>query len=89
MGEAVESLVAHPGWAHVTRLVEAEVAEIDRTLDGRDEPLEQAQYALKHGRRGGLRGAMEAAEAILDLYRTALDEQRRKHESGAESPQEA
>lgn len=85
MGDAVASLVEHPGWAHVIRLLDAEVAEIDRTLDGSQEPLSQAQYALKHGRRGGLRGAREAAEAILERYHVALAEQRAKHEGDAES----
>lgn len=83
-GEAVEGLIGHPGWAHVNAIVDAEIAEIDRALDGRDEPLSQAHYALKHGRRGGLRGARDAAEAILDRYRTALAEQQRRYEGDAE-----
>lgn len=85
MGEAVESLVTHPGWAHVQRLVEAEIAEIDRALDAGDEPLTQAQYAIRHGRRGGLLASRDAAETILARYRAALEHQRAKHENPAES----
>lgn len=88
IGEAVESLAGHPGWIHVQRLVDAEIAEIDRKLDGREEPLSQAEYALAHGRRGGLRGARDAAEAILDGYQRALAEQQRRHEGDAESSPE-
>jgi hypothetical protein len=84
MGEAVESLMGHPGWDYVNRLLDAEIAEIDRSMDDTQEPLSQASYALKHGRRGGLRGAQEAAAAIRDKYLRALEEQQRKHESDAE-----
>ena len=83
-GEAVEALVEHPGWVHVQAIVDAEIAEIDRSLDGREEPLSQAQYALKHGRRGGLTAVRNAVDTTLDYYRRALDEQRAKHEDGAE-----
>jgi hypothetical protein len=89
MGEAVQSLAAHPGWNHVNALLDAEVAEIDRSLDGATEPLSQAEYALQHGRRGGLRGAREALDAIVAVSRDRLEEQRRKHERDAESSQEA
>lgn len=80
MGEVVQDLILHPGWSHVMALLGAEIGEIDRRLDGFQEPLSQAQYAMAHGRRAGLRGARLAAEAILHRYRTQLEEQRRKHE---------
>ena len=88
-GEAVEDLLAHPGWLHITRLIEYETATVDFDLDGRAEPLSQAEYAMAHGRRGGLRAIEGASGAILSKYRSALEAQRRRHERGAESPQEA
>lgn len=88
-GEAVEDLQAHPGWLHIVRLLEWEISTIDHTLDGRLVPLSQAEYAMAHGRRSGLRAFEDAAGAILSEYRDTLEEQRAKHERGAESPQEA
>lgn len=87
-GEQVQDVVKHPGWVHVVRLLGAEIAEIDRHLDGGREPKTQAEYAMAHGRRGGLRGAEEAAGAILHRYSMRLEQQRQKHESGGESSRE-
>jgi hypothetical protein len=87
-GEVVEALRNHPGWEHVQRVVELEVAAIDRQLDN-PHPLEQATYAMAHGRRGGLRAMRDAADAIVERARKRYSEQQAKHESGAESPQEA
>lgn len=80
-GEEVASLIAHPGWTHVARLIEAEIATIDRDLDAARQPLSQAEYAAAHARRGGLRGASEAAAALLHRYHVYLDKQRQVHES--------
>src|SRR4051812_39488154 len=83
-GDEVASLMAHPGWLHVTRLLEYEVFEIDKTLDGRDEPLTQAQYAARHGRRGGLRAFQAAADAIIARSEREYARQVTKHEGDAE-----
>lgn len=86
-GEAVEQLLAHPGWAHVTALLDVEIAEIEATTDGR--LLEsKSHYAFAHGRMGGLRGARQAAEAILSRARLRLEQQQAKHEGDAESSPE-
>lgn len=78
--EAVEDMLAHPGWAHLTRLLEAEAAEADVEVDGR--LLEsRAEYAFAHGRRGGLRSAMVAASTLLRRAESKLAEQRAKHEN--------
>jgi hypothetical protein len=87
-GEAVQGLLEHPGWKHIMAVVDAEIATIDRELDSHREPLSQALYAMKHGRRGGLMAVEQAAQAILRRYEASLEEQRQRHESGAGSPQE-
>lgn len=81
--EAVRATVASPGWVAIARVLEAEIATIDRDLDGSDEPMSQAEYALAHGRRYGLRGADEAAGAILRKAEFDLRRQKAKHENGA------
>ena len=83
-GDAVQALILHPGWVHITRLLEYEIATIDSGLDGRDEPLTQAQYAARHGRRGGLRGLQAAADAIIGRAEREYERQRAKHEGDAE-----
>lgn len=83
-GEAVRQLVQHPGWVHVSRLLEAEIASVDSSLDGRLQESRSA-YAFAHGRRGGLRAMDEAARAITSRADQKLAEQRRKHEGAAES----
>lgn len=83
-GDEVASLMVHPGWLHVTRLLEYEVLTIDATLDGRDEPLTRAQYASFHGRRGGLRAFQAAADAIIARAEREFARQSVKHEGDAE-----
>lgn len=87
-GEAVEALMRHPGWGLVMRLVDAEVEATEADLDGRLLDS-RAEYAHRHGRRGGLKGAREAADAIVRTAARRLEEQRAKHERDAESSQEA
>lgn len=82
--EAIESLLAHPGWGHVMRLVDVEAAQVSAVTDGR--LLEsRADYAFAHGRMGGLRSIQHAAQAILDRAALRLEQQRLKHEGTAES----
>lgn len=62
--EAVERMMATPGWAAVQAVIEAEVATIDAKLD-RGHAKEAAEYAKAHGRRSALRAADDAARAII------------------------
>jgi hypothetical protein len=80
-GEEVEALLAHPGWGHVVRLLDAEIATIDRDLDGGLKES-RAEYAQAHGRRGGLRFSRDAAVALLERARDTLEQQRLLHEDG-------
>lgn len=83
--EAVNAMIAHPGWRHIERLLAYEIATIDVGMDDTAEPLTQAQYAHRHGRRSGLRGMSQAADAIIERSSREYERQRAKHESGAES----
>lgn len=84
-GDLVASLLEHPGWELVQRLVDAEILEVNRALDGRVLDS-RADYAHAHGRRGGLTAVRDAAETIRLVAAMRLAEQKAKHESGAESP---
>jgi hypothetical protein len=86
-GEAVQEFEAHPGWICVQQVLEAEAAEIGRDLNRGTEPLSQAEYAMAHGRLGGLAGALEAVQAILQHVELRMDEQRAAVERDAESSQ--
>lgn len=83
---AVEGLRAHPGWAVLHGLLEAEVALIDRKLDGGSVLESRSEYAAAHGRRGGLRAAQQFIEALVDRAETRLAEQREKHEGVTAEP---
>jgi hypothetical protein len=87
-GEQVESLMSHPGWDHVVRLIEAEIATIDRRLDTgvvSGPPPSRSEYAAAHGRRGGLRAVIDAPQALLLVAETELARQRSRHEDPGES----
>lgn len=84
-GEAAQALLASPGWPILVALLRREVATIDAELDS-GRPLEsRADYAAKHGRRGGLRAPELALYALVGRAESRLSEQRAKHEGGAES----
>jgi hypothetical protein len=83
--EAAQALVATPGWACLSALLHAEVATIDAELDS-GRPLEsRADYAARHGRRGGLMAPERALQALVGRAESRLAEQRAKHEGDAES----
>jgi len=82
--DAVDALLAHPGWLHITRLLEYEIATIDAGLDEPHTPLTQAEYAMGHGRRDGLRAAQKAADAIVGVGEREHVRQRARHEGDAE-----
>jgi hypothetical protein len=81
--DVARDLMAHPGWQVLKVLVDAEIATIDRDLDtGR--PLEsRADYAARHGRRGGLRAPLQLIEALVADAERRVAEQRAKHEGAA------
>jgi hypothetical protein len=83
--EAVQGLVSHAGWNHAQAAVASEVDLIDRKLDSGIEPLSRAEYAMWHGRRGGLLFLAEALDAIVLRAAQRYEEQRSKHEGAGES----
>lgn len=73
--DAVRALLAHPGWSHVTALVDAEIADLDARLDA-DKPLEsRADYASLHGQRRGLAALAGLAHAIVSKTDERLAEE--------------
>lgn len=82
--EAIQSLTGHPGWAHITRLLEAEADALGRQLDGMSDPLPYEKLCLWHGRRDGLLFALNAAQSMLTWTEKRISEQRAKHERTAE-----
>lgn len=85
-GMAVEDLQGHPGWEAVLAVLDQELATIGVSLEDSNIPLSQAEYALAHGRMGGLRAARQAVQVILETAAKRYEEQQAKHESGAGSP---
>lgn len=83
-GDAVRGLIAQPGWDHVRRVLEAEIAKIDAKLDG-GLLATRAEYAHAHGRRSGLRAMVQAADAIVAVADRRGAEQRSKHEDAADA----
>jgi hypothetical protein len=84
--ETVEKMLEHPGVRIVAAILDRERGVSDDALDGSEKPLEQAEYAFAHGRRGGLRAFLQAADALVARAAKRRQEQAEKHESGAESP---
>ena len=83
--ESVAGLMDQPGWGLLYDLVGDELQTIERKLDHGDAPLGRAQYAMAHGRRGGMLFAGEMARTLMAHAQEELARQRRKHEGGAES----
>lgn len=82
-GDDALGLLGHPGWDHVTRLIDAAVADIDVRLDG--QLLDsRAEYARAHGRRSGLLATREVVRALVNEANRKRREQARKHEATAE-----
>lgn len=70
--DAVAQLLAHSGFAAVQKLIDAEVASIDRKLD--HAPLREAtEYAHAHGRRGALLAFTDAASALLERSKQRIE----------------
>jgi hypothetical protein len=82
--EAVEQLIAHPGWDPLMRLLDAETDQVMAEADSR--LLEsRSDYAFTHGRAGGLRSVRQAAASLVARAAYRLEQQRAKHEGAAES----
>lgn len=80
--DAVERLLALPGFTIVASVLDAEIATLDRKLEGR--ALEQAEYARLLGQRASMRAFSEAAQSVID--RANENEARARAESaGGES----
>src|SRR5689334_21046341 len=82
-GEEVKSLVTHPGWASIMRLLDLAASDLDATLDGRLLDS-RAAYAQAHGKRAALMAARDAADAIVAEASRKLREQDRIDEATAE-----
>ena len=82
-GEAVELMATTEGWRALQTVIGAELrAEAVRLSRGR-KALDQADYALAHGRLGGLQSAYDLADAIVARVRDRREEQAAKHENVA------
>lgn len=82
-GEAVELMATTAGWQALRKVIGAELrAEAARLSRGR-KALDQADYALAHGRLGGLQTAYDLADAIVARAQGRREEQAAKHENAA------
>lgn len=80
-GDRARALLSSPDWGVLAAVLGAEIAKIDRELDGKwKEPFTQAEFAGRHGRRGGLTAPERALYLLIDRAETRLAEQRAKHE---------
>lgn len=84
-GELVQGLMAHPGWGHLMGVIDMEAATVSRRLDDAPNPLSQADYAMAHGRLGGLRAIEDAAHAIVGVAEDELEKQRNRYERAGET----
>lgn len=84
VGEHVGQLRQHEGWKAVQTLLQAEIDAINAQMEGGGGPLEQAEYAVRHGRIGGLKAAIGAADAIVTISERRFSEQQAQHEGDAE-----
>lgn len=84
--DAVTGLMAHPGWAHLCRLLDAETDSLDAQMDGGRLLESRAEYAHLHGQRRGLQAAVGLAHAVVREADKRLVMERTRNERGAESP---
>ncbi len=84
-GEQVEGLLVHPGWDALSEALRAELAAEERRLSRGRRPLDQADYALAHGRLGALQLALELPDAIVGRARERREEQAARHEAPADA----
>lgn len=77
--ESAVSVARHPGMSVLRDILLAEITTISRELDN-GRPLEQAEYAMAHGRRGGLTAALEALDVLVEWAESRAAAERAKHE---------
>lgn len=63
--DVLEQLKVHPGWAVLQQLLDREREDISGLLQSGDKPLEQAEYAMHHGRLGGVTAARDMLDTVL------------------------
>ena len=81
VARALDDLQTHPGWSVLQQIVDGELADIDGKLDRGDVPLDQASYALLHGKRGALTFPRDAVATVLDKHRERKTELERAPEA--------
>jgi hypothetical protein len=86
--EDVRSLLSHPGWTHLCRLLDAEVADLDVRLDGGRLLESRAEYAHLHGQRRGLGAASGLAHAIVREADKRLEREHERIYRGADALRE-
>jgi hypothetical protein len=82
-GEAVESLLEHPGWVHVQGLLDELHAAAMHDLKTGRKPLEQAEYAQKLGFLNGLEVAADCARTAIGKGEWARNRVNQAAESAA------
>ena len=85
-GDQVKAVQATSGWGVVHGILGAEIDAINAQME--TQVLEQAEYAMRHGRIGGLRAAQSAVDTIVAIADARRAEQQARHEAGGESPAE-
>lgn len=81
VARALEQLQAHPGWSALQTLLDGEIADVDARLENGSKPLDQAEYALLHGTRRGLRSSKDAVATVIAKYRDQLARHERQPEA--------
>jgi len=74
--EHAASVLEHPGMGVLRSILVAEIDTISRGLD--DRVLQQAEYAMAHGRRGGLIASLEALDVLIAWAESLAAKERAK-----------
>lgn len=89
VGDQAQQLRVQPGWDVLCKVIDAEIDAINAQMESAaTNVLDQAEYAVRHGRIGGLKAAREAREAVVSVAEERKAEQKKKHEGDAESSPE-
>lgn len=86
-GEQAQMLLEHPGFARVQALIDAEARTLNAEMGRATRPLEQADYALRHGRLGALTAFRDAAETLVARAEKRRKEQAAQHEGSTVGPE--
>lgn len=86
-GEEVATMLETSGWRALRHALGAELRAEEARLGRGRKPLDQAEYALAHGRLGALQTALKLPAAIVQRAEEIRQEQSAKHESAeADAP---